>query len=157
MTQHFVKVAIPIRSPVSEVFNSFIEPSQITKFWLQGTSGPLLQGATVQWQFLVPGAVETVTVHEFQVNRQLTFSWSDGISVSLKFTEYGVGTTLLSVEASGFKKDDIEAIVGATEGFTIVLCDLKTLLESGHSANLVKDKAELISRSHGQGSTRSDA
>jgi hypothetical protein len=32
------------------------------------------------------------------------------------------------------------------EGFTIVLCDLKTLLESGRSANLVRDKAELITR-----------
>ena len=31
--------------------------------------------------------------------------------------------------------------------FSIVLCDLKTLLESGRSANLVKDKAELIHRS----------
>jgi len=28
-----------------------------------------------------------------------------------------------------------------------VLCDLKTLLETGHSANLVKDKAELIAQS----------
>jgi hypothetical protein len=32
------------------------------------------------------------------------------------------------------------------EGFSIVLCDLKTLLESGRSANLVRDKAELIAR-----------
>jgi hypothetical protein len=35
-------------------------------------------------------------------------------------------------------------VVNATEGFSIVLCDLKVLLESGHSANLVKDKAQLI-------------
>jgi hypothetical protein len=34
--------------------------------------------------------------------------------------------------------------VNATEGFTIVLCDLKTLLESGRSANLVRSKAALI-------------
>ena len=30
------------------------------------------------------------------------------------------------------------------EGFSIVLSDLKTLLESGESANLVRDKAALI-------------
>jgi hypothetical protein len=40
----------------------------------------------------------------------------------------------------------LEQVVGATEGFTIVLCDLKTLLETGRSANLVRDKAELIHR-----------
>jgi hypothetical protein len=30
------------------------------------------------------------------------------------------------------------------EGFAIVLCDLKTLLETGESAGLVRAKAELI-------------
>ena len=33
---------------------------------------------------------------------------------------------------------------GTVEGFAIVLCDLKTLLETGESANLVRDKAALI-------------
>ncbi len=46
------------------------------------------------------------------------------------------------VVASGFK--EVAQAVGAAEGFSIVLCDLKTLLESGTSANLVRDKAELI-------------
>ena len=33
---------------------------------------------------------------------------------------------------------------GVIEGFSIVFCDLKTLLETGTSAGLVRDKAELI-------------
>lgn len=37
-------------------------------------------------------------------------------------------------------------VPGATEGFSIVLCDLKTLLESGRSAGLVRDKARLIAQ-----------
>ena len=46
---------------------------------------------------------------------------------------------------SGFPSENVvDAIVGATEGFSIVLCDLRTLLETGRSANLVRDKAELI-------------
>src|SRR5687767_9886652 len=122
MAEHVAKAAIPIRRPVSEVFASFVDPSIITRFWLQGTSGPLAKGATVEWHFMVPGAVETVVVHEFQVDRQLAFSWSDGVSVSISFTEFGPAETLLSVEASGFEEDDIEAVVGATEGFCIVLC-----------------------------------
>lgn len=57
------------------------------------------------------------------------------------------GTTKLKVENAGFKGDArqaIEAALEATQGFTIVLCDLKTLLEQGVSANLVRDKAALI-------------
>ena len=35
--------------------------------------------------------------------------------------------------------------VNATEGFTIVACDLKSLLETGRSGNMARDKAVLIS------------
>lgn len=41
----------------------------------------------------------------------------------------------------------MEQAVNATEGFSIVLCDLKTFLETGRSANLVRDKAKLIAES----------
>ncbi len=48
----------------------------------------------------------------------------------------------------GSAADDlVEQIVNTTEGFSIVLCDLKTFIESGKSANLVRAKAELISAS----------
>src|SRR5688572_11722281 len=58
------------------------------------------------------------------------------------------GATVAAVEATGFKGEDAVAqVVNAIEGFSIVLCDLKTLLESGRSANLVTDKAELVHRS----------
>jgi uncharacterized protein YndB with AHSA1/START domain len=147
MSQPVARVAIPIRRPRPEVFASFVDPSTITKFWLQSTSGPLSQGATVEWHFLVPGAVETVSVHEFEINRKIAFSWSEGVGVTLNFTEVGQATTLVSVEVSGLPHDDLEALVGATEGFSIVLCELKVLLESGHSANLVRDKANLIAGS----------
>ena len=46
---------------------------------------------------------------------------------------------------SGFAGADALAQAAKTvEGFAIVLCDLKTLLETGDSAHLVRDKAELI-------------
>jgi hypothetical protein len=51
------------------------------------------------------------------------------------------------VTCSGFAQQDLLAqATNNVEGFSIVLCDLKTLLETGRSANLVRDKAELISR-----------
>ena len=56
--------------------------------------------------------------------------------------------TRVSVAVSGFAGAGIlEQATGTIEGFSIVLCDLKTLLESGTSANLVRDKSELITRS----------
>lgn len=65
----------------------------------------------------------------------------------MTFTEEPDGATVVAVQASGFSaEDEVDQVVDATEGFSLVLCDLKTLLESGRSANLVKDTSELIQR-----------
>jgi uncharacterized protein YndB with AHSA1/START domain len=145
---HTAKSSMLIRRPVADVFRAFVEPSMITRFWLEATTGPLAKGAQVTWRFLVPGATETVTVTAFEDQRRIAFDWSDGISVSMTFEPYDEDSTRLAVEASGFRGETAEAAaVRATEGFTIVLCDLKTLLETGRSASLVRDKAELIATS----------
>ena len=147
MAEPVARATMLIRRPRAEVFNAFVQPQLITMFWLKRTTGPLTAGAQVEWDFMVPGAKETVTVSEFDEPQRLRFTWSDGISVDMKFTEEHDGATRLSVEATGFRgEQQLDQVVGATEGFSIVLCDLKTLLETGRSANLVADKAELIHR-----------
>ncbi|MGQ0551131.1 MAG: SRPBCC domain-containing protein [Armatimonadota bacterium] len=147
MTKQVGKAEMLIRHPVREVFNAFVDPDTITKFWLESTTGPLSKGAQVEWRFMVPGATEAVTVTAFEVDRHIAFDWSDGISVDMKFADDGDSVTRLAVEVSGFRENAVDEVVGATEGFSIVVCDLKTLLETGRSANLVRDKAELIARS----------
>ena len=41
---------------------------------------------------------------------------------------------------------DAQGAVNATEGFSIVLCELKILLETGRPGQLVRDKAALIAQ-----------
>jgi hypothetical protein len=88
---------------------------------------------------------EIVTVSEFIPHQLIVFTWSDGISVEMTFEPFDAQSTLLSVKATGFHGEDVASqAINATEGFTIVACDLKTLLETGHSGNMVRDKAALI-------------
>jgi uncharacterized protein YndB with AHSA1/START domain len=142
------KAEMLIRRPAAEVFHAFADPATLARFWLDGASGPLAKHARVQWRFMVPGAVETTTVTAFDEPRHIAFDWSDGVHVELDFEDLGDGTTRAAVEVSGFSGDQaVEGVVGATEGFAIVLCDLKTLLEAGRSAGLVRDRAALIARS----------
>jgi uncharacterized protein YndB with AHSA1/START domain len=144
MTNH-AKTTMLIRAPQNEVFDAFVTPDKITQFWLKTASGPLAQRANVTWVFLVPGATEQVSVTAFHRPDQIAFDWSNGLHVSLGFAEYDPGVTQASVDVTGFDDgSSVEQVVSTTEGFSIVLCDLKTLLESGSSANLVRDKAELI-------------
>ena len=145
MTDYIAKATMLIRRPVAEVFDAFVDPDKITKFWLEATTGPLTKDAQVSWRFMVPGATEVVTVTAFEDQRCIAFDWSDGISVNMEFKDHGNRTTRLAVEVIGFQNGHaVDQVVNATEGFSIVLCDLKTLLETGRSASLVRDKAELI-------------
>ncbi len=139
------KVSLPIRRPAAEVFNAFVDPAQLTRFWLNSASAPLTPGASVRWEFMVPGAADTITVRAVEPHRRIAFDWSDGSSVELRFEARADGSTTVSVEAGGFSGEDpVAEALNNTEGFSLVLCDLKTLLESGRSAGLVRDKAALI-------------
>lgn len=145
MSKPVAQATMLVRRPPAEVFDAFVDPAKLTRFWLDAASAPLAAGARVEWRFMVPGAVDTLTVTAFEPPRHLAFDWSDGTSVDLRFTGHGQDATRVAVEMRGFSGDDAVAqVVNATEGFSIVLCDLKTWLESGRSANLVRDKAALI-------------
>ena len=133
-----------IRRPPGEVFAAFVNPLTLRKFWLNDASGPLGPGARVRWKFMVPGAEADVVVRRFEAPDHLAFDWPDGIHVDMRFQPFETGATRVTVVVSGFSGDVLGQATATIEGFSIVLCDLKTLLESGASANLVRDKATLI-------------
>jgi uncharacterized protein YndB with AHSA1/START domain len=134
-----------IRRGPAEIFDAFVDPDTLCRFWLDAASGPLAPGAVVEWRFKVPGASDTVTVTGFDRPRGLSFRFSDGVEVSMAFEFHDGDATRVSVTSAGFPEKDLLArATDAVEGFSIVLCDLKSLLETGRSANLARDKAELI-------------
>jgi uncharacterized protein YndB with AHSA1/START domain len=140
-----VSASMLILRPPGEVFAAFVNPQQLRKFWLSDASGPLAPGARVQWSFMVPGATSRVAVTRFESPHHLAFDWDDEMHVAMTFEGFGDGGTRVSVEVGGFSSADVlHQATSTVEGFAIVLCDLKTLLETGESAGLVRAKAELI-------------
>ena len=145
-----VNAELFIRRPPGEVFAAFANPQTIRKFWLRDTSGPLAPGARVLWHFMVPGATANVIVTGFEAPRRIGFDWPGGMHVELLFAPFGDDGTHLTAEISGLNGKVTQA-TDVVEGFSIVFCDLKILLETGTSANLVRDKAELIEKSRAAG------
>lgn len=141
------KVSQLISCKPNEVFDAFANPAKITQFWLASTSAALSKSATATWHFMVPGANDTITVDEFVPPGLIAISWSDGSRLRLEFSELSHGRTRVSAEFDLSASDSLEHVVNTTEGFSIVLCDLKTFLETGRSAGLVRSKAELIAGS----------
>ena len=141
------KVQILIRKPASEIFRAITTPEGLEQFWLSKASGPLQLNATVQWDFMVPGISDQVTVKAFEPDANLLVEFSDGTAARWQLIARADGHTKLVVSNWGFKgtpEDVIEQALEATQGFTLVLSDLKVLLEQGRSANLTRDKALLI-------------
>ena len=139
-----------IRRPPGEVFAAFVNPQMLRKFWLSDASGPLAPGARVKWKFMVPGATANVVVTRFESPHHLAFDWDGEHPRGDDLRAVRDGATRVGVAVSGFAGSGcLEQATDTIEGFTIVFCDLKTLLETGTSANLVRDKAELITASEG--------
>jgi uncharacterized protein YndB with AHSA1/START domain len=140
------RVTMFIQASPDRVYSAFVEPEQLTKFWLSKASGALGLGKTVHWNFLVEGAEIDATATTMDQSRKLTWDWSDGSRVSIDFDEVDGGTVVTLVNDNFPQPGDghVEAALNATEGFAIVLADLKTYLESGISAGISKAKAKLI-------------
>ena len=145
MTNVTGRAKMLIRAPASEVFDAFADAQRIREFWLKSASGPLARDTHVEWEFMLPGARETVDVVEFSKNEHIKFRWSNGNVIDMTFDRHADDATRVEVVVSGFSgNDSITQAVNATEGFAIVLCDLKSLLETGKSGGMVRDKALLI-------------
>jgi uncharacterized protein YndB with AHSA1/START domain len=147
MASPIAKVSMLVRCPPAKVFEAFVTPELLTKFWLSRASGPLQAGKTVTWDFMVPGASAQTHVEELLPERLIRISWDDGTTVSFAFEAYSEGGTRVEVVNGGFSGDAEEvmaAALEATQGFAIVLCDLKATLEHGRSMGFVRDKALLI-------------
>lgn len=140
------RVSMFIQASPERVYRAFVEPHELVRFWLSRADAPLALGKTVHWNFLVEGAEVDTTAKAMDVGRRLAWDWSDGTSVSIDFEAMDGGTavTLINDNLPGDGKEFVEAALNATEGFAIVLADLKTLLESGTSAGITKAKAKLI-------------
>lgn len=140
-----VRVSTFIHARPEQVFKAFTEPDWLTRFWLAASSGPLRLGHPVEWEFMVPGAKDTVTATQLDPDEIIAWEWSDGVvRIELESFEDGTAVTLVNDRFPGSNDEQVEAALNGTEGFSIVLCDLKTLLESGKCAGLTKAKARLI-------------
>ena len=140
------RVSLIINASAEEIFNAFIEPKQLVRFWLASSSGKLAMGKSVEWEFKVPGAKVKTTATKLTLRRAIAWKWSDGTTVNIELEELEKGTavTIINSGFQGSPNKKVQSSLNATEGFSFVLADLKTLLESGKSSHIVKDKARLI-------------
>jgi uncharacterized protein YndB with AHSA1/START domain len=142
-----VKVGMLIRRPPAEVFEALVDPAITTKFWFTKSSGKLLPGATVQWDWEMFGVSTQVVVKEFEEGRRFLIEWGDGsdfTTVEFRFIPWRDEATYVQITESGLTGDGDELVsyvAGSTGGFYQVLCALKGLLEHDVVLTVILDHA----------------
>jgi uncharacterized protein YndB with AHSA1/START domain len=140
------KAEMLIRSPVTNVFEAFVDPVITSKFWFSRGSAKLEAGKSVRWDWEMYGFSADAKVKALEPNRKILVEWSAyGAPTDIEwvFTPRSDGTTFVSITNSGFggsPQEIANLAVGATEGFSFVLAGAKALLEHGVLLNLVPDR-----------------
>ena len=147
MKPPIAKIELLIRRPAAEAYRAFVEPEMLTKFWLARASAPLTPNGQARWEFLVAGAAATLHVRSMIENQSIRTTWDDETTIDFDFIPLEPELTQVRVTQAGFTGSPEEVVakaLDATQGFTLVLCELKALLEQNLSLNAVRDKARAI-------------
>ena len=145
--QIVAKIELLIRRPVTQVFDAFVNPDVITKFWFNRTSGPLVADGSVTWYWDLYEASSTVRVLALEQDKRIYIEWDvdseNPSQVEWTFEDRGADGTYVSVAHSGFDSntdDVIDRVVDSTGGFALVLAAAKAYLEHGVALNIVADR-----------------
>lgn len=139
----FVQAQMLIRKPVNEVFESFINPEITTNFWFTKSSGKLVEGETILWEWEMYDAKSEVKVHQIIPNQLIKTTWglfSNNVDYEFKEMEKG---TLVIIKSFGYSEtgDELLSVINDnTGGFTTVLDGCKAYLEHGINLRLIEDK-----------------
>lgn len=140
---------IIVRAPPEMVFDAFVNPEKMRRFWFQRKDSGLREKSTVTFYigegdkaFGFPARIIELVPHSLihirwgEEGSTTTMRWA------LKATDEG--DTVLTIEESGFRGTDAEIIARAldsTGGFNQVIVAAKALIEHDVAMQLIDDHA----------------
>ena len=138
-----------VHRPVADVFDAFVNPETMSRFWFTRRDDGLQAGETVTWylgpQPDAPGFEVQVT--SLERPSLIVMEWENAggfTTVVWTFEAKGPRTTLLRVEETGYSggpQTVIAAALDSTGGFNQVVIAAKAWLEHRAPINVVADHA----------------
>lgn len=129
--------AMYMNRPAHDIFEAFVDPAKIGKFWFSSSSARWEQGKTVTLRYEEYDAEGNIRILKVEADRLIVFRWGDGDQdhlVTISLTQPDPGRTLVEVTEEGFPEDGedlIPMLVGNKEGWVYMLTCLKGYLEYG--------------------------
>jgi uncharacterized protein YndB with AHSA1/START domain len=133
------QVQLKIRKPVAEVFDAVVNPAKMTGYFVQTSSGPLAQGATVNWKFAEVDQGFDVVVGEVVKDEKIAFDWPSDLpgvrttQVEIAFKPLDADNTMVQISEGGWPEtaEGGKASHGNAGGWMHMLACLKAYLEYG--------------------------
>jgi uncharacterized protein YndB with AHSA1/START domain len=141
-----VKVGMLIRRAPGAVFQALVDPAITTRFWFTQSSGKVVSGAELRWDWEMYGASAKVSVKEVEEDSRILIEWGDrdeSTTVEFRLVPWRNDATYVEVTETGLRGNGDELVAraaGSTGGFTIALCALKALLEHDVALAVVRDR-----------------
>ena len=142
-----VKVGMLVRRSPGDVFQAIVDPAITTKFWFTKSTGKVVPGAKLRWDWEMYGASANVSVKEVEEDSRVLIDWGgdddNTTTVEFRFIPMEAHATYVEVTESGLSGDAdeiVSRVAGSTGGFTIALCALKALLEHDIALTVVLDR-----------------
>jgi uncharacterized protein YndB with AHSA1/START domain len=130
------EVQLKIRRPVAEVFEAVVNPSKLSGYFVQTSSGPLAEGSTVTWSFAEAPEPFDVVVSAVVPNQRIRFAWpaEEGgykTQVEMNFDELDDRNTMVRIKESGWRDTPtgIKSSYSNAGGWMHMMCCLKAYLE----------------------------
>lgn len=134
------QVQAKILKPRSEVFDAIYNPDKLSGYFATGgASGPLEEGATVEWRWHDhPDIVADVVVKRVVKDELIELEWeaTEGgynTQIVMVFEALEPNKTLVKISESGWKESErsLESSYGHCMGWTEMLCSCKAYMEHG--------------------------
>lgn len=128
---------IVIRKPAADVFEAFVDPQKIGKFWFSSSSERWEQGKTITLRYDEYGAQGEIRVIDVIQNERIVFSWVYGKGdhiVTIILKPAVAAGTIVEITEEGFDERDeglIAYLLDNKEGWVYMLTCLKGYLEYG--------------------------
>ncbi len=118
------------------VYEAIVKSNKITKYFTTRTSGDLVKGEEIIWNFDDVGVTLKIRVLKMDENKSISFSWKASgqpaiVEILIK-AEKSNKCTIQILEGPFRKTDEgIQRVLEQTQGWTDFICSLKAYLYTG--------------------------
>jgi len=133
-----IKAGLQILKPVTEVFDSIVDPDKMKNYFISSSTGFMAETETLTWKFPEMDIEFPVTVGKIEKDRYVSFYWDgamDGEQTFVEMNLQAVADDITFVRITEKSKANNEAgikwLKSNTEGWANFLACMKAWLEYG--------------------------